>query len=132
MDLKGSVALVVEKDRAVRDLVAMCLEDMDMRVVTVATLEEGAKALEQTRLDLVITGDFAEPIYRKGAKWPMVELLQQHSVDVPVIGITDWPDALSENPKDLGIDDLISKPFDVIELQRRVEGVMEARERSDS
>lgn len=112
--------LVVEDDRAVRDLLVGILVDDDYEVRAVGDGSEAFIAAAEFRPDLVLL-DAGLP----GVDgWSVARRLRQDG-DVPIIFVTgsDSRDDIRA-AFDLGGDDYIVKPFDAEELSSRVRAVL--------
>ena len=117
---KSQTILVVDHDSAVSDFVAQVLVDQGYRVRAAPDLDAAVKLLSSVRIDLVVT-NYMEPEYRRGDRWPVLEMFKQlANPGTPFIVITTSPAELTQSAKQLGVSDLVGKPFDVDSLIDRV------------
>jgi CheY-like chemotaxis protein len=117
---RSQTVLVVDHDPAVGDFIAQLLLDEGYRVRAAPNLDAAVKLLSSVRIDLVVT-NYMEPEYRRGDRWPVLEMFKQlASPGTPFIVITTSPGELSQGARQLGVSDLIGKPFDVDSLVERV------------
>lgn len=117
---KSRTILVVDHDSAVGDFVAQLLLDQGYRVRAAPDLDAAVKLLSSVQIDLVVT-NYMEPVFRRGDRWPVLEMFKQlASPGTPFIVITTSPAELTQSAKQLGVSDLVGKPFDVDSLIERV------------
>ena len=114
--------LVVDDEPAVCDTIKMLLE-FDGHEVVAAADGSGAIALfEQNRFDLVIT-DYTMP-GMMGDK--LAQRIKAAKPEQPVIMLTAHAEMLLSRATPLtGVDQLVSKPFQLAELRRAIQQVME-------
>lgn len=117
---KSQTILVVDHDAAVGDFVAQLLLDQGYRVRAAPDLDAAVKLLSSVRIDLVVT-NYMEPEYRRGNRWPVLEMFKQLAAPgTPFIVITTSPAELTQSAKQLGVSNLVGKPFDIDSLIERV------------
>src|SRR5450756_1047253 len=117
---KSQTILVVDRDLAVGDFIAQLLRDQGYRVRAAPDLDVAVKLLSSVRIDLVVT-NYMEPEFRRGDRWPVLEMFKElASPGTPFIVITTSPAELSQSSRQLGVSDMIEKPFDVDSLIERV------------
>lgn len=111
--------LIVEDEQAIRDLLRMSLTGAGYRCTCACDGTQAADLLEGVRFDLVLL-DVMLPGIDGFALMPCIRALE-----IPVIFLTAVG-AVSERVKGLkmGAEDYIVKPFAVLELLARVEGVL--------
>ena len=118
--VKSQTILVVDHDPAVGDFIAQLLLDQGYRVRAAPDIDAAVKLLSSVRIDLVVT-NYMEPEYRRGDRWPVLEMFKQLAAPgTPFIVITTSPAELSQSARQLGVSDLIGKPFEVDSLIERV------------
>ncbi len=127
--LPTSRVLVIDDDNNLAHLLAESLEGAGYEVISAANGLEGIKELYASRPDLVIL-DVMMP---RMDGWETLRRVREMS-DVPVIMLTAR-DAESDRLRgfELGVDDYVTKPFSLAELNARVRAVLAraARARSD-
>jgi DNA-binding NtrC family response regulator len=117
--------IVVEDDRAVRDLIGQSLEAKGYRLALANERSVGAEILEATRPVLLI----ADVRLRGGNGDDLAKLAQ--SMNVPVLLISGEPVAMEKHHG--GTIPFLHKPFRLVELERTVEAIIgkyEAQPRS--
>jgi putative nucleotidyltransferase with HDIG domain len=117
-DDHSECVLVVDDERAIRDLVSRILSLAGYRVLTAASPEEAVQASEQEDVALVVT-DINMPGSVSGLE--LIELLHARRPGLPIILITGADG--TENLRaalDLGAAGFITKPFKAPELRERV------------
>lgn len=114
------VVLVVEDDRAVRDLVEMLFA---AEGINVKTARDGLEGLLKLRMHkpAVVVLDIMMPDV--GGLRVLDELAEEHS-DTPVIVVTGKPEAADEARKRLGAENVFNKPFEVEDLLHRVQAIV--------
>ncbi|AXV06535.1 DNA-binding response regulator [Euzebya pacifica] len=119
-DSPDPVVLVVEDDRAVRDLIEVLFaaEGIDVR-----TARDGLEGLLKLRMHrpAVVVLDIMMPDV--GGLRVLDELAEEHS-DTPVIVVTGKPEAADEARKRLGNANVFNKPFEVEDLLLRVQQIV--------
>jgi DNA-binding response OmpR family regulator len=111
--------LIVEDDLALANLIAAVLADAGY-APDVATSPELARGT----YDLVVS-DYMAPVFAPGKPWPYLEELRALTGGGPILGCTGHQDALADPPATLGITAIAAKPFDVDELVRTIERLLE-------
>lgn len=116
--------MVVEDDRAISNLIRHNLEHNGTQVVEVANGLDCIKMLKQSRIDLILL-DLILPDF---SGWGILSLLRLTKPlhDIPVIMVSVEPPDTALI-KQLSPDDYIQKPFDIRDLVRRVQRVIDAR-----
>ena len=114
--------LIVEDDETLAGLMASVLSDAGYESEIVPSPDE-ASAPAGT-YDLVVS-DYLAPSYAPGQPWPYLKELQALSRGGKVLGCTGHHDALADEPAQLGVTAVTSKPFDVDDLIRVVEQLIE-------
>lgn len=111
--------LVVEDEKNISTLICMALSQVGYKCETASDGEIAADMIDKKRYDLILL----DVMLPKINGFELIEYIRDY--DVPVIFITAKSD-VSDRVKglNLGADDYITKPFDVAELQARVEAVL--------
>lgn len=112
----GGGVLIVEDDRAVREMLATVLE---IESLTVHTARDGLEGLLKLRIhqpDTVVL-DLMMPDV--GGLRVLDELAAEHA-DVTVIVVTGNPDAAAEARTRLGAANVFAKPFEIDDLVARI------------
>lgn len=113
--------LVCEDDRAINKLVSSYLSDNGYEVVSCQNGDEGLSALEKTTFDLIIT-DIMMP---KVDGFALAESVRTFDKTTPIIFMSAKDDKPSKMyGYKLGIDDYITKPFDIDELVMKVVAIL--------
>jgi len=126
--LVASRVLVIDDDPNLARLLRESIEGAGYQVITAANGLEGIKELYASRPDLVIL-DVMMP---RMDGWETLRRVREMS-DVPVIMLTAR-DAESDRLRgfELGVDDYVTKPFSLAELNARVRAVLARAARAQS
>ena len=111
--------LIIEDEKAISDLISMHLTLAGYRCTCKSDGTEGADAIESMKFDLILLD-----IMLPGADgYELMDYIRP--LGIPVIFITAKHD-VKDRVKGLrlGADDYLIKPFDIVELQARVETVL--------
>ena len=111
--------LIVEDEEHISNLIAMALSPLGYICETAGDGEKGADMIEQNRYDLILL----DVMLPKIDGFELIEYIENYNT--PVIFITA-KNSVADKVRGLklGADDYITKPFDVAELQARVETVL--------
>jgi DNA-binding response OmpR family regulator len=112
--------LALDDDPAMRQLIADYLRDNDLRVTTVATGDEMARALSEHAIDVIV-------LDLRLAGEDGMELARQVRAEstIPIVIVTGRRDEADRvMGLELGADDYITKPFSPRELLARVRAVL--------
>lgn len=113
--------LVCEDDRALNSLVTSYLSDCGYEVTSCQNGEDGLFALEKTTFDLIIT-DIMMP---KVDGFELAESVRISDKTTPIVFMSAKDDKPSKMyGYKLGIDDYITKPFDIDELVMKVNAIL--------
>lgn len=111
--------LVVEDEKNISTLICMALSQVGYKCETASDGEIAADMLEKKRYDLILL----DVMLPKIDGFELIEYIKDY--DIPVIFITAKSDVKDRvKGLNLGADDYITKPFDIAELQARVEAVL--------
>jgi|SRR5689334_18605858 CheY-like chemotaxis protein len=111
--------LVVDDDAVLRDLLAAVLADAGYAPHVVESPEAA-----HGRYDLIVA-DYLAPAYQPGQPWPQLERLRCLGEGTPILGCTAHLEALGDDPDRLGVAAVTTKPFDVDDLIRTVERLLD-------
>ena len=114
--------LVIDDQPIVTDLLVSVLERMDYQSQVASCGKEGLEMFEKDRFDLVIT-DLGMPDI---SGWEVSRAVKQKRPDVPVVVITGW--GVDPDPgkvKDSQVDLIITKPFQVDQLEKTIRDLVE-------
>ena len=113
--------LIVEDDETLAGLMASVLTDAgyESEVVQSPDAARGPAGA----YDLVVS-DYLAPSYVPGQPWPYLDRLRELSRGGRVLGCTGHHDALADEPAQLGVTAVTSKPFDVDQLVRVVDDLI--------
>lgn len=111
--------LIVEDEKPIRDLIALHLSESGYKCETAADGAEGADKIRLGKFDLVLLDIMMPEVdgyelleYIRPFEIPVIFITAKHSVEDRVKGLRR------------GADDYLVKPFDMVELQARVETVL--------
>ncbi len=111
--------LIVEDESTISNLIKMALEKHGYSCDCAFDGESGADMVERKRYDLILL----DVMLPKIGGFELIEYIK--TFDTPVIFITAKSDISSRvRGLNLGADDYITKPFDISELQARVDAVL--------
>lgn len=111
--------LVVEDEKNISTLICMALSQVGYKCETASDGEIAADMLEKKRYDLILL----DVMLPKIDGFELIEYIKDY--DIPVIFITAKSDVKDRvKGLNIGADDYITKPFDIAELQARVEAVL--------
>lgn len=111
--------LIVEDEATISNLLKMALEKHGYKCDCAFDGEMGADMIENKHYDLILL----DVMLPKINGFELIEYIK--GFDIPVIFITAKTDITSRvKGLNLGADDYITKPFDITELQARVEAVL--------
>lgn len=111
--------LVVEDEKNISTLISMALSQVGYKCESAFDGEMAADMIEQKRYDIILL----DVMLPKIDGFELIEYIKDY--DIPVIFITAKSDVKDRvKGLNLGADDYITKPFDVAELQARVEAVL--------
>ena len=114
--------LVIDDQPIVTDLLVSVLERMDYQAQVASCGKEGLEMFEKDRFDLVIT-DLGMPDI---SGWEVSKAVKQKNPDVPVVVITGWGvDPDPNKVKDSKVDLIITKPFQVDQLEKTIRNFVE-------
>jgi two-component system, NtrC family, response regulator PilR len=122
------LALVVDDEPAIRELLALTLRRMDIECVEAGTLSEARRSLQSRPVDLCLT-DMKLP---DGSGLDLVSYIQQHMSQVPVAVITAHANVESAvQALKNGAFDFVAKPLDIGALRALIQTALRLRENSD-
>ena len=114
--------LVIDDQPIVTDLLVSVLERMDYQAEVASCGKEGLEMFEKDRFDLVIT-DLGMPDI---SGWEVSQAVKRKRPDVPVVVITGWGvDPDPNKVKDSKVDLIITKPFQVDQLEKTIKDLVE-------
>ena len=119
------LALVVDDEPDIRELLTITLERMGIGVEAVGSTSEARKSLGGARFDLVLT-DMKLP---DGSGLDLLEWIQSHRFGVPVAVLTAHGNVeAAVRALKLGAFDFISKPLDLPELRKLIAATLRLQE----
>ncbi|MGH8400472.1 MAG: sigma-54-dependent transcriptional regulator [Gammaproteobacteria bacterium] len=122
------LALVVDDEPAIRELLALTLKRMDIECVEAGTLADARRSLRSRPVDLCLT-DMKLP---DGSGLDLVSYIQQHMSQVPVAVITAHANVESAvQALKNGAFDFVSKPLDIGALRALIQTALRLRENRD-
>ena len=119
------LALIVDDEPAIRELLQLTLERMDMDSTAAGTLAEAMQLMQSRPVDLCLT-DMKLP---DGSGLELVTYIQQHMAQVPVAVITAHGNVeTAVEALKRGAFDFVSKPLDIADLRKLVNTALKLRE----
>lgn len=112
--------LLIEHDRATREVVTAALDEDGHDVTPAASLDDGVTLLRAGRFDLVLTDDFT---VRPGDVLTTTAPVRNAAGDTPVVLMTAHPLTLEE-ARAAGFSDLLTKPFDLAMVDAVIEDLL--------
>jgi CheY-like chemotaxis protein len=117
--------LVVEDSDPIRDLICLILEEDGYHVESACNGKDGFELFTQKRFDMVFT-DLKMPVMT-GCE--MAEKIKATNKHIPIVLVTAWAmDCAESELRNKGIDYIIQKPFQDIQLLQLVRNEMETKE----
>lgn len=126
--MTSPVALLVDDEPDILELLSLTLDKMGIKVVAVGDCRRACEALKQQRFDVCLT-DMRLP---DGNGIDLVKLIQQDYPDTPVAVITAYGNMeLAITALKAGAFDFLSKPVDLKILRDLIQTVLRLTERGD-
>jgi two-component system response regulator PilR (NtrC family) len=123
------MALIVDDEPAICELLQLTLERMDVDAITAGTLAEARTAMQSRPVDLCLT-DMQMP---DGSGLELVAYIQQHMAQVPVAVITAHGNMeTAVQALKYGAFDFVSKPLDIAYLRKLVTTALKLRHSRES
>ena len=123
----SKIALVVEDDINIADLLRLYLEKDGFEVFHAADGGEGVKLAREKEPDLVLL-DIMLPVMDG---WGVCREIRKNS-QVPIIMLTAKGETFDKvNGLEMGADDYITKPFEIKELMARIHAVLRRSDREE-
>jgi CheY-like chemotaxis protein/nitrogen-specific signal transduction histidine kinase len=114
--------LIIDDEAPIRDLLAELLSSQGHVVFTAPSGKEGLEIFQNQAPDLVIT-DLGMP---QMSGWEVATTVKKVNPTTPVILMTGWGVTLdSDEVRKKGIEMVITKPFQIAELQKILNGMIE-------
>ena len=123
--MQNPVALIVDDERDIRDLLSTALSRMGLDVVSAESIQQAKTLLREGHVDLCLTdmrlGD--------GSGIELIGYVSEHYRNMPIAMITAYGDVQSAvNALKAGAYDFVSKPVDLGTLRKLVEQALALRE----
>ena len=116
-----STVLVVDDEKAVRDLMVTALESRQRNVLAAASGEEAVEIAKRTPVDLVLL-DLSMPGMSGVDTFRELQALRP---GLPVVIVTGYPDSdLMARALEIGPFTMIAKPVDLQQIQKAVERIV--------
>jgi CheY-like chemotaxis protein len=117
------IALVVEDDEYIRNVISDLLADHGFKVVGAANGAEALERLDSTRPDVMVL-DLLMPVMHG---WEFMESYEERTGGTPIpIVVVSVNTALPRSFERLGVRSVVAKPFDVDDLLEHVEQALVA------
>jgi len=122
-DLPSPAVLIVSQDSLLRWALYEALTAAGLRVLTCSDEQHAREILPQVQTDfaLAIIDDDTWPMTRSDREW-----LHVRWPDLPIVVLAHPGQGLEDRPEELGLADVVLKPFDVPDLVRLVERLVAA------
>lgn len=125
--IKMTEILIVEDEKNISNLIKMALSQMGYMCDCAYDGKSGADMIEHKRYDIILLDIMLPEI----SGYELIEYIKNY--EIPVIFITAKSDTKDKvKGLKLGADDYITKPFDIAELQARVEAVLRRYHKTSS
>jgi CheY-like chemotaxis protein len=124
-DVAGATVLVVEDDESVREIAVSLLGEEGYRVIEAESGPDGLAAFnEHPEIDMV----FSDVVMPGGMTGPeMVEKIRMQRPEIPVLFASGYAEqALRDRETLMESAGFIAKPYDVNDLPRKIESILEA------
>jgi len=127
--MSGKKILIVDDDRDFVDAVSTILEGGGYEVLTASDGEEGLRRAKETRPDLIIL-DLKLP---KMNGYEVLNSLKKTSpfCNIPVLMLTVMTKGSRKSDEDwaksIGVEDFITKPFDPLDILKRVRKLLDVK-----
>ncbi len=123
---KRARILVVEDEETVRSILIRTLAQVPHEVIPAENGEKGLELFKNHRFDIVLT-DLGMPGL---SGWEVCRRIKEMSPETPVGMITGWGMEVDQRKiEEVGLDFLISKPFDFEQLLKTVNEALHSREK---
>jgi DNA-binding response OmpR family regulator len=124
MGKKHRLLIIDDNKEIVQSLKTIFEQKYD--VLTAYNGFDGLKALEghESSVDLVISDLMMPDLSGIG----VISIVKKKYPGVPIIAITGWFDDIKDSGKKVNADQLFTKPFDIVELERSISELLSDRE----
>ena len=123
-NVSSQTILVIDDEEGVREVLGKICQEEGYRVVLAETARQGLAEFNQSHFDLVLT-DLAMP---EMSGWDLAKRLKGIDPSVSVGLITGGSVVITkENTKKRGVDFIVSKPFDYINVLRKVNALLKSK-----
>jgi signal transduction histidine kinase len=117
--------LIIDDEAPIRDLLAEMLAEQGHLVLTASGGKEGLEIFKSQTPDMVIT-DLGMP---EVSGWDVANTVKEMSPATSVILMTGWGITLDrDKAKEKGVDVIVSKPFQISEMQKVLNEMLEIRQ----
>jgi two-component system, chemotaxis family, chemotaxis protein CheY len=115
---EGRIALIVEDEEAIREVIGDVLKDRGFRVLTAGNGAEALQCLDTLRPDVMVL-DLLMPVMHG---WAFMEAYSEKTdgVQIPIVVVSVNP-ALPRSFARFGVRHIVAKPFDIDDLVDAVE-----------
>jgi len=121
---KAGRILVVEDNKAIRNLVSWILDFMGFEVALAGNGVEALSLFLESTFDLVLT-DLEMPIMDG---WSLTHRIKERSPNMPVVWMTGADrETVLKRVERWPVDSILFKPFKVEDFQRKVQGALACR-----
>lgn len=125
-DSRKKIVVVIDDDPQMREIISASLAGMRLAIIEASTAEEAVSKASNYVIDIAIVDVFMPG---KGGLWVIEQLKTQHK-NLKVISMSGgWgqmpPEKAIKAADKIGADFVLTKPFDIIELQNNVKSLLE-------
>jgi CheY-like chemotaxis protein/anti-sigma regulatory factor (Ser/Thr protein kinase) len=120
--------LVIDDEDDVRSMLSQILSQANHHVIMAENGEKGVRLFEEGKFDMVLT-DLGMP---NMSGWEVCKTIKKMSPNTPVGMITGWGAEVNQPPNvEIGVDFIISKPFEFKQILNVVAETMESKAMRD-
>lgn len=117
--------LVVDDEWEIRKALEYFLEKIGCQSILAGSSDDALVKIKTEKPDLILLDYFLPGI--DGPEF--IDLVKMEAPHTPIFLITAYDQIThSDNKKELGVDDIISKPFDLNDLEKRIKTVLLPKE----
>ncbi len=127
MGPKGKRILVIDREESIAQMLGSVLTSEGYQAIAISNLDSAVSLLGTVKVDLVICNYMDSP-FRRGDRWPVLETFKGLAAPgTPFLVLTANQVALRQGPSDLGVAQVVAKPFELDELLDRIAQALTGR-----